>query len=140
MNAARDFMKNTTEMELAFPKVNPHFKPFSYFVLAQIRTPKLTSNGGLILVEDTRETEKWNTQVAKVIALGPVAFKSRTTLEPWPEGAWCKPGEFVRAPKYGGDRFEVPIPGRDEKALFAVFKDLELTGEVDDPLSVLAFI
>lgn len=141
MNAVREFMQNTTEMAEAFPTVDPHYRPFSYYVLAQIRTPKTKSAGGVILVEDTRETEKWNTQVAKIISLGPVAYKSRTDLSPWPEGAWVHPGMYVRAPKYGGDRFEVPIPGREEKALFAVFKDLDLTGEVTgDPLAVLAFI
>jgi len=128
-------------MEEAFPEVDPRFKPFSYYVLAQIRTPKTKSAGGIALLEEARDTEKWNTQVARVVAIGPVAFKSRTTLEPWPEGAWCKVGDFVRAPKYGGDRFEVPIPGREERALFAVFKDLDLTGAVEgDPLAVLAFI
>lgn len=141
MNAAREFFRSAAEMEYAFPKVDPKHRPFSYYLLCQIRTPKTMSEGGIFLTEEARETEKWNTQVGKVIAMGPVAFRNRTTLEPWPEQAWCKVGDFVRVPKYGGDRFEVPVPGREEKALFIVIKDLDLNSEiVGDPLSVLAFI
>jgi co-chaperonin GroES (HSP10) len=116
-------------------------RPFGERVLVQIRTPKTKSAGGIILHEETRETDKWNAQVAKVIALGPLAFHNRDTMQSWPEGAWCAVGAFVRVPKYGGDRFEVPVAGRADKALFAVFKDLEIIGEVTcDPLAVIAFI
>jgi co-chaperonin GroES (HSP10) len=129
-------------MDLAFPNVDPEFKPFGTFVLIQIRTPKMASKGGIALLQDARDTEYDNTQVAKVIALGPVAYKNRTTLEPWPEGDWVKPGVFVRAPKYGGDRFRRPIPGRNgEWATFVTCKDLELTGEhTGDPLDVAAYL
>ncbi len=96
---------------------------------------------GIVVPHEARETEKWNTQVAKVISLGPVAFRNRDTLEPWKEGDWCQEGAFVRVPKYGGDRWEVPVPDRQDPALFCVFKDLDLIGEfTGDPLAVKAFI
>lgn len=124
----------------AFPPVNPGVRPFGSRVLVQIRTPKKMSKGGIIIVEDTRDTEKWNTQVAKVISVGPLAFKNRDTMMSWPEGAWCTPGQFVRVPKYGGDRWEVPVT-RDENAMFVIFNDLDILGDVDgDPLAVKAFI
>lgn len=135
-------MRSEEELAEAFPSVDPGLVPYGNRLLVQIRTPKRVSKGGIILHEETRETELWNTQVAKVVSLGPVAFKNRDTLENWPEGDWCQPGEFVRVPKYGGDRWEVPIPGRkEERALFVIFKDLDIIGRVTtDPLSVLAFI
>ena len=84
----------------AFPAVEAGIQPFGSRVLVQIRTPKSTSAGGIILSTDTKDTEKWNTQVAKVVSIGPVAFKNRTTLEAWPEGDWCQVGDFVRVAKY----------------------------------------
>lgn len=128
-------------LEAAFPSVEAGLKPFGDKVLLQIRTPMTQTAAGFILPEETRETERWNTQVAKVISLGPVAFKNRDTLQPWPEGAWVKPGMFVRCPKYGGDRWEVPIPGRNEAALFALFRDIDLGGEIEgDPLVMVAYL
>lgn len=124
----------------AFPDVNPGIRPFGSRVLVQIRTPRKISRGGIIIDLGTQETEKWNTQVAKVISLGPLAYKNRTTMEPWPEGDWCKPGDFVRVAKYGGDRWEIAY-GDGEKAMFVIFNDLDIMGDVQgDPLAVKAFI
>lgn len=126
-------------LDSAFPEADPGLRPFGNKVLVQLRTPKKKSAGGIILPEETKETEIWNTQVAKVHSLGPVSFTNRDTLEPWPEGAWCKPGDYVRVPKYGGDRWWVPTKDGDV-ALFILIKDLDIAGEVADPLSVISFV
>jgi co-chaperonin GroES (HSP10) len=127
-------------LEDAFPNVPAGLKPYGDKVLVQIRTAMTRTKSGFFLPEDSRESEKWNTQVAKVISLGPVAFKNRDTLEPWLEGAWCVPGTYVRCPKYGGDRWEVPVPGADP-ALFVIFRDVDLVGEIEgDPLAMVAYI
>lgn len=124
----------------AFPEVDPGVVPFGSRVLVQIRTPKKMSSGGILLDSGTQDTEKWNTQVAKVVKHGPLAFCNRDKMTPWPEGAWCKPGDFVRVPKYGGDRWEVPLKN-GEGALFVIFNDLDIIGGVTgDPLAVKAFI
>ena len=124
----------------AFPVVDAGVRPFGSRILVQIRTPKKISQGGILLPSETQDTEKWNTQVAKVIALGPVVFRNRTTLALWPEGEWCTIGQFVRVPKYGGDRWEVPI-SKDASAMFVIFNDLDILGEfIVDPLSIKAFI
>lgn len=124
----------------AFPAVDAGIQPFGSRVLVQIRTPKRMSSGGIIIDTGSRDTEKWNTQVAKVISHGPVAYRNRNNLEPWPEGSWAHPGDYVRVPKYGGDRWEVPMPD-GESALFVIFNDLDIIGKVEaDPLSIRAFI
>lgn len=128
-------------IDQAFPDVDPGLEPFGSRILVQIRTPMLKTKAGLIVPEESRETEKWNTQVSKVISLGPVAFRNRDTLEVWPEGVWVKPGAFVRCPKYGGDRWEVPVPGSMDLALFVVFNDLDLVGrQTGNPLDVIAYL
>jgi hypothetical protein len=96
------------------------------------------------LVEETKETEKWNNMVAKVLMIGPLAFKKRDTMEPWPEGAWAQVGDYIRVPKWGGDRWEVPVPGDEDyedPALFMILNDHELIARVTgDPLEMRAFI
>ena len=132
---------NYESLAEAFPQADAGLKPLGNRVLVQIRTPKKKSKGGIILGNETKETELWNTQVARIVELGPVAFCNRDTLEPWPEGQWAKPGDFVRVPKYGGDRWFVPVNGGEEMALFVLFKDLDLIGQITgDPLEVIAFI
>ena len=129
-------------MAEAFPAVDAGIQPFGSRVLIQIRTPKKKSAGGIILdIHGTNETEKWNTQIGKVVALGPLAFKNRDSMTTWPEGEWCKVGEYVRVAKYGGDRWEVKIPGTDGSAMFVIFNDLDIIGQVTgDPLAIRAFI
>jgi co-chaperonin GroES (HSP10) len=132
---------NYAGLDEAFPSVDPGLEPFGSRVLVQMRTPKKRSAGGILLPPETREIEAPNTQVAKVIAVGPLAFSNRDTGNLWVEGAWCRATEFVRVPKYGGDRWEVSIPGSDERALFVLFNDLDIIGRITcDPLSVIAYI
>jgi co-chaperonin GroES (HSP10) len=127
-------------LEDAFPNVKPGLKPFGDKVLVQIRTPMTRTKTGFILPQESREVEKWNTQVAKVIAVGPVAFKNRDTLQPWPEKAWVHEGMFIRCPMYGGDRWHVRVPGSPDPALFALFRDVDLSGEIEgDPLEMVAY-
>ena len=133
------------EIDWAFPVVDPGAKPLGGRILVQLRrTKKKATSAGIILVEETKETEKWNNMVAKVLMIGPLAFKNRDTMESWPEGSWVNVGDYIRVPKWGGDRWEGKVPGDDDiedPALFMVLNDHEiiaiLTG---DPLAMKAFL
>ena len=136
---------NEADVAWAFPSVDPGAKPLGGRILVQLRRAKQkTTSAGIILVEETKETEKWQNMVAKVIDIGPLAFKHRDTMLPWPEGSWIEVGEYIRVPKWGGDRWEVPIPGADDHedpALFMVLNDHEVIAKLTgDPLAMKAFI
>lgn len=139
-------MSNDIEQTLAeaFPEVDPLMAPYGARVLVQLRAVKeRVTEAGLLLPEEVKETEKWNTMIGKVIAVGPLAFKKRDDMAPWPEGAWAKKGDFVRVPKWGGDRWEIDFEdnGLKGKALFTFFNDHELIGKVTgDPRAIKAFI
>ena len=127
------------ELAAAFPDVDPGIKPYGTRVLIQLRSAREKSKGGIIITSGDQEVEKWNTQIAKVREIGPVAFMNRDTLEEWPEKAWCKVGTFVRIPKFNQDRWEVKRA--DHSVLFMLVKDVDLLGEVTcSPLEVKAFI
>ncbi len=132
------------ELAWAFPSVDPGAKPLGARILVQLRrTKKKATSAGIILVEETKETEKWNNMVAKVIDIGPLAFKKRDTMEPWPEGSWCEIGDYLRVPKWGGDRWEVAVDGEkdEDPALFMVLNDHEVIAKLTgDPLAMKAFI
>lgn len=129
-------------LEDAFPPCEPGVEPFGSRVLVQVRTPKRKTAGGIILNEDIRETEIYNTQVAKVLAVGPLAFRNRNTMEQWPEGSWCKAGDFVRIPKWAGDRWtHKPVDPNGEDIYLIIFNDLDIIGKiVGDPLTIRAFL
>ena len=141
-------MSNTTvasteaDLAWAFPSVDPGAKPLGGRILVQLRrTKKKATSAGIILVEETKETEKWNNMVAKVVEIGPLAFKKRDTMEPWPEGSWCDVGDFLRVPKWGGDRWEVEVGNDEEKALFMILNDHEVIAKVTcNPLEMVAFV
>jgi|TARA_R110000787_G_C13220133_1_gene426072 Co-chaperonin GroES (HSP10) len=134
-------------IDQAFPQADPGLIPFGSRVLVQKRSAREVTKGGIIVPHETQETEFWNTQVAKVITLGPGAFKNRDSLETWPEGEWCEVGTYVRVPKYGGDRWDVDLSDEvrqqtgADKACFALFNDLDLIGQITcDPLEVVAYL
>lgn len=126
-------------IEEAFPDVAPGINPLGSLVLVMIRQPK-THSGGIELQSDARKTEHDNTQVAKVIAIGPLAFRHRETGKLWPEGAWCAVGDFVKVPKYQGDPWAIEYvreDGQSDFVRFALFKDLALMGHYPDSAAAL---
>jgi hypothetical protein len=127
-------------LDEAFPSVDPNFEPFGSLVLLQVRVAKRTvsKDSKIELPDEVRATIQANTQVAKVISHGPLAFHNRNTGTPWPEGAWARPGEYIRIPKYAGDRWEVRHG--DGVVTFVLLRDLELSGRVPRPLDVVAYV
>lgn len=112
-----------------FPELNPGFTPVGNRVLVQLRKSKSKSSGGIVLVDETRATEKYNETVAKVVSMGPLAYRDPHTMKVFPEGPWCIAGDLVRVIKYGGDRWAVPHD--DSEVIFIVCKDTEVIGKID---------
>ena len=149
-------------MAEAFPDVSPGLTPLGNLGVFMIRRPKKFTGAGTELPPEVRATEYYNTQVAKVIAVGPLAFKTVRSIDgeekifDWPEGPWFKPGDFVRVPKYGGDRYSVKATVREMQKLigggkvpidvvddivFAVFKVRDIQGVItSDPTAIRAYL
>jgi co-chaperonin GroES (HSP10) len=145
MNMSEPVAFDKAELAWAFPSVDPGAKPLGGRILVQLRrTKKKATSAGIILVEETKETEKWQNMVARVVEIGPLAFKHRDTMQAWPEGSWCAVGDYIRVPKWGGDRWEVKVPGDDDyedPALFMVLNDHEVIAKLTgDPLAMKAFL
>ena len=125
-------MKDFETLDEAFPSCDPGVTPLGARVLLQLKSVKKASRGGIILVDETRESERVQSMVAKVLALGPIAFKNRDTLSEWGEGIWCSVGDYVRVPRWSGDRFTVPNQiDPDDQISIQFLNDFELWAKVD---------
>lgn len=124
-----------------FPDVDHGAKPLGHRVIVQMRGVRSQSRGGIIFVENAKQTEQDVQQVARIVALGPVAFCDRTTLKEWPEGAWVKPGDYVRVPRYGGDSWKVKTENGQEVE-FRVFNDHQIIALLDtaDPATMTGYV
>jgi co-chaperonin GroES (HSP10) len=136
---------NDADLAGAFPAVDPGAIPLGARVLVQLRMPKKrVTASGIILAQETRDTEKAQNPVGKVVSIGPLAFKKRDSMEPWPEGSWCDVGDYLRVPKWTADRWEVMVPGAPEgedKVEFMVLNDHEIIAKITgNPLEMRAFV
>jgi co-chaperonin GroES (HSP10) len=132
---------NSADLQDAFPVVDPGAVPLGARVLVQMRLPKkrMTSSG-IILAAETVDTEKAQNPVGKVVAIGPLAFKKRDTMESWPEGSWVEVGDFVRVPRWTGDRWEIQV-SKDDVVQFMLMNDHEIIAKLtSDPLEMRAFV
>jgi co-chaperonin GroES (HSP10) len=130
---------NAADIREAFPVVDPGAIPLGARVLVQMRLAKKKLSSGIYLPPETRDTERAQNPVGKVVGLGPLAFKKRDTMEPWVEGIWCEVGDFLRVPKWTGDRWTVRVD--EDEVEFMIMNDHEVIAKVTgDPLGVRAFI
>ena len=113
-----------------FPDVDPGVEILGDRVLVQLRREKSTSKGGIILIDETRQTLRYNETVAKVISIGPLAYKSPDDLTPWVEGPWCKVGDLVRTIKYGGDRFVLQPDDEGAPVVFITLQAREVISKI----------
>lgn len=137
---SKDFRTDPDVLE-NFPAVDPKVVPLGARVLVQLVSPRQKTKSGIVLVEETKETERWNNQVARVIAVGPLAFCNRETAEPWKEGMWASPGDFVIVPRWGGNRRTVKSADGTEVVYFATINDHEIIEKVyGNPMDLETFI
>lgn len=117
-----------SEQEM-FPEVECGAEPCGNKIIVQLKfTPQKV--GRFIVVPETQKTQKYQEVIAKVVKVGPVAFRSMKDLSPWPEGEWVVPGDHVRVAKYGGDRWSIPY--EDDHVHFIVIYDHEVIAKIPD--------
>jgi co-chaperonin GroES (HSP10) len=127
--SSRDEPDTRSELE-CFPEIDHGIEVAGDRVLVQLRREKNTSKGGIILVDETKQTLRFNETVAKVRQIGPLAYKSPDNLESWIEGPWCKEGDLVRTIKYGGDRFVVNPNDEGAPVVFITIQAREVISRI----------
>jgi len=104
-------------------------RPTGYRILILPFTASTVTKGGIHLAKATVDKERLATVVGYVVALGPDAYSDP---HKFPEGAWCKEGDWVIFGRYAGARFQ--IEGGDMRLL----NDDEILACIDNPEAILS--
>jgi len=106
-----------------FPDVNHGIVPTGGTVLIQGKFIPSTTKSGIILHDDLRQSETYDIVIGKIVAMGPLAYKNKETLEPYKEGNWCEVGDYVFMPR-SGSRLSKEI--NDERYHFVMLEDTQI--------------
>ena len=105
----------------------PH--PTGYRILILPFVAQGVTKGGIHLAKQTLDKERLATVVGYVVELGPDAYGD---LNKFPDGPWCKKGDWVIFGRYAGARFQ--IEGGDMRLL----NDDEILACIDNPEAILS--
>lgn len=99
-------------------------KPVGYRLLIALPTIEETFAGGIVKAAETLREEYILSMVGLVVDMGDQAYKDK---DRFPEGAWCKPGDYVMFRANTGTRFKVG------KAEYRLMNDDSVEAVIDDP-------
>jgi co-chaperonin GroES (HSP10) len=86
-----------------------------------------TYESGLLKADETMRTEELTSPVLFVMEVGPQAYKD---ADKFPDGPWCKAGDFILTRPYTGTR--VKIHGKE----FRLINDDQVEAVVQDPRGI----
>jgi len=89
---------------------------------------KKKTEAGLHLTDETIEQAQITTNICKILKVGPDAYKDK---ERFPNGPWCKEGDWVIIAKYAGSRITI------EGGELRIINDDEILATIDDPRDIL---
>ena len=116
------------EKDLTTEDSNKLPQPTGWRMLVLPFKMKEKTKGGLVLAETTLERQQVASQVGLVLAMGDQCYKDK---ERYPDGPWCKVGDWVVFARYAGSRIE--IEGGEVRLL----NDDEVLATVQDPTDIL---
>ena len=86
------------------------------------------TKGGVLITESVLERQQVASQTGLVLAMGPQCYTDR---ERYPNGPWCKKGDWVVFARYAGSRIQ--IEGGEVRLL----NEDEILATVKDPKDIL---
>lgn len=98
--------------------------PVGYKVLIAIPEVSEKTEGGVYMPDNLKTAEETASIIGFVLKLGDGAYGDKSRF---PDGPWCKEGDFVIFRSYSGTRFK--IKGQE----FRIINDDTVEGVVDDP-------
>jgi len=102
-------------------------KPSGYRILCAIPEQEKEFESDIAKADETIRIEETLTTVLFVVDLGPDCYSDKARF---PNGPWCKKGDFVLAKPYSGSR--LVIHGRE----FRIINDDTVEAVVDDPRGI----
>jgi len=102
-------------------------QPSGYHILVTLPEAEEKFESGIIKSDETRRYEEVLATVFFVVAIGPDCYKDEKRF---PNGPWCKPGDFVLARPNSGTRLK--IHGKE----FRMINDDTVEAVVQDPRGI----
>lgn len=121
MYATIDVDKAKTQNESIQRKIP---QPTGYRLLISIPEMEDKTKGGIYMPEKLKEMEQTASIIGFVVKAGPDCYADTSRF---PDGPWCKEGDFVIFRSYSGTRFR--IEGKE----FRIINDDTVEAVVDDP-------
>jgi len=103
--------------------------PVGYRMLLKPFVPEKKTEGGILLSDKTAEMMEMTTVVGLVVKMGDLCYKDKSKF---PEGPWCKEGQFVIYGRYAGARFKTKFGEH------RILNDDEIIGTIKKPEDILA--
>ena len=117
------------ELEAEEPSVASQLpEPQGYKILIALPESEEKSEGGIIMADMTRRVEETASIIGFVIKMGPDCYKDEKRF---PNGAYCKEGDFVIMRAYSGTRMK--IHGKE----FRIINDDTVEAVVQDPTGIV---
>ena len=88
------------------------------------------TKGGVLLTDKHMEERTYTTVTALVLKMGPECYKNE---ERFPNGPWCKKGDWIIFGRYAGSRFGI------EGGEVRILNDDEIIAVVNDPEDILQY-
>lgn len=101
--------------------------PKGYRMLCAIPQVDEKFESGLLKADTTRHLEEHSTVVLFVLKMGESCYKDK---ERFPDGPWCKEGDFILVRAYAGTR--IKIHGRE----FRIINDDTVEAVIEDPRGI----
>lgn len=114
------------EFETAEQKAQSLPEPKGWRLLCALVEVGDTYSSGIIKADVVVKTEEITSPVLFVVKIGPNAYDA----EKFPEGPWCKVGDFVITRPYSGTR--IMIHGKE----FRLINDDQVEATVEDPRGI----
>ena len=108
-------------------------EPRGFKLLIEKPKPKDKTEGGILLPDQAIEAENYLSICAKLIAVGPLAWRNRETGERWKGGAWAKEGDWVIVPKF--TQFKMEIDNKE----YRFINDDEIIAVISDPTVIKVY-
>lgn len=118
---------NVGETQETADKATQLPNPTGFKLLCAIPFMEEKYEGGILKAESTVRAEEQTTVVLFVVKVGPDAFADKTRF---PNGPWCKAGDFILVRPYSGTRVVI----HDKE--FRIINDDTVEAVVEDPRGI----
>tara|TARA_R110000744_G_scaffold210153_3_gene329234 strand:- start:5 stop:421 length:417 start_codon:yes stop_codon:yes gene_type:complete len=120
--------EGNAETELEEKRASQLPVPKGYKILIGLPEPEKASEGGILKAEQTILNEEVGSIIGFVVDVGEDAYKDKKRF---PNGPYCKDGDFIIMRSYSGTRFTVH--GKE----FRLINDDSVEAVVEDPRGVM---